>query len=318
MNRFMPHKVTQFGLMLGSLCQTSVWAEVQMTRAVNVSSTSISFAASSDEPVTGVALRVYSDAAGANEITGQFQVDIPSASVFFAHDVGTAVARVSGLAPSTSYFFALDITTATSTTTIPASGAGLQTSSAQSIDKASQLNAGDAFSNDLVRFVTKSPGGFAPVNGLLTFLDIPGSGQNAIAAFPEPGNNNEAALDLSNLFDAGGNSYEVFDNTPLRIRQWRGILCGPSEQEMTVYRRSDTHPETPRVAAATEATLCFASDTVCDGRLDVLDFQFVLNAVNAQSDDCRYSPQVDVDGSGLVDSDDYAEIVNRLGDIEPF
>ncbi len=318
MNRTLQRYGLVGGLTLGLMCTPSTWADVLQTRAVNVSSTSISIAASSDEPVTGVALRVYSDAAGINDITSQFSVDVPSTNVFFAHDIGTAIARVSGLLPVTEYYFALDITTASSTITVPPSGAGLQTSTTQSIDKASQLNVGDAVSNDVVRFLATSPGGFAPVDGLLTFLDIPGSGQNSIAAFPMSGSNDEAALDLSNLFDAGGNSYEVFDNTPLRIRQWRGILCAPSQQEMTVFRRSDTHSELPRVAAATQATACFSSDTVCDGRIDVLDFQFVLNALNAQSDECRYSPQTDVDSSGLVDSNDYAEIVNRLGDIEPF
>ena len=317
------NKKLQLTRLAVALVSAALWshaalAAVQQTRSVNVSATSISIAASSDEPVTGVALRVYSDAAGTNEITSQFVIDIPSADVILAHDYGNAIARVSGLSPSTQYFFVLEITTATGTVTLPSSGAGLQTSTTQSIDKASQLNAGEAFTNDVVRYVTNSPGGFAPSYGLLAFLDVPGSGQHAVAAFPEPENGNEAALDLSNLFDVAGNSYEVLDDTPLRIRQWRGILCSPSQQELVEFRRSDTHLESPRVAGATLATACFSSDTVCDGKIDVLDFQFVLNSLNAQSDECRYSPQADVDGSGLVDASDYSEIINRLGDVEPF
>lgn len=313
--RFVPALIV-LGMLGGA--STASAADIVTARAVNVTPDSTSVAWTFDEPVMAATIRVYLDAAASNEITGQLNIQVLSADVSFAHDFGVVMVQASGLDADTDYFFQLETVSASGVNVFPATGAGVGAHTAVAHEIESQLNPGFAFANDILRHPVVSPGGLAPADGILTLLEVPASGQFPIASFGRQQDSDEVALTLGNIFDAAGRSYEVLDDTALKITQWRGLLCAPAQQADVAFRRARTHQEVPRVVAADFGNACFAADTLCDDVIDVLDFQFVLNATNTQSGDCPYSQHLDTNQDGVIDAQDRQQVIDRLGDVAPF
>lgn len=305
------------GLMSTALISLPAAADVVTAKAANVSPNSVALVWTFDEAVLSATVRTYTDASATNEVTG-LDVEVQSADAAQAHTLGVVMVRVAGLDPDSNYYFQLDTTTAGGGDVFPASGAGLMTRTAVRIDRESQLNPGVAISNDTLTLPVSAPDGTAPVDSILTLLEVPGAGQSPLAAFARTVDLKSAALNLNNLFDAAGRSYEVPDGTALQVTHWRGLLCDAAEQETVSYRRTRTHPEVPRVATADPGVACYGSDTVCDGVLNVLDFQYVLGALDAVVGDCAYAETFDSNLDLQIDAADYQPIIDRLDDVEPF
>ena len=126
-------------------------------------------------------------------------------------------------------------------------------------------------------------------------------------------------LDFNNLYDAVGLSTAIPEDTVLRIREIYGLDCGTADAGWLVRFRRAALPQSPGIPLQyTESNACFFADTLCDGAVDVLDFQFLLNAFNQITGNCGFHPDFDIVNDGSIDVLDMQSLLNRFGETEPF
>ena len=63
---------------------------------------------------------------------------------------------------------------------------------------------------------------------------------------------------------------------------------------------------------------CFFMDTVCDGVIDILDVQQVLNAFGTSVGDPGYNPALDIVDDGTINILDAQSVLNHFGETVPF
>lgn len=271
---------------------------------------------SSDVAVTTASIQVYADAAGAIDLTSNMSMTVRSAAVPGAHSRGIVKVDVVTNAANRTLF----VRTVTNNNQIqPSAPPYIQVSLATTVTKANALS--EPIINDLVRYQSYGVDGRSALPGSLVLVSAPQIGPYPLSAFV--GENGLSArdvvVDLNNLFDTAGTSAEALPGRALAFREMRGIECpGPANQSLTRFGMVPPHVEVPRISNVEDPTSCFTrQDTNCDGIVNVLDVQFLLNSFLAVSAQCAFNPQLDVVTDNVVNVLDLQDVFNRFGDVSP-
>lgn len=276
----------------------------------------------SDQPVTDTTVRVYADGNGSSDLTPELTVEVTSALIPSAHDLGIVKVDVWGLQASTTYF----VETETDGLVYPASGPLLEVTTAAAAT-AANLD-GTPIANDLLIHDLLAPDGGAPANGALLVLKVPSLSQYPLTAFvadgvAAPG----TVVDLSNLVsDATGTNAQVTGGTVIEISEYRGLLCtNLDDQKLVRLRHAPDHEETPAISEAEVPSTCFApggtaADFNCDGAVNPVDFnEFLIKfglSNNGAVPDCRFNPDFDLAPDGQIDPVDFNEFLIVFGTTE--
>lgn len=268
----------------------------------------------SDQAVASAGLRVFADAAGTTEVTGSLAVS----PAVVAN--GVVKVDVAGPAPDTCYYVQ---TTTTGTTTVlaPASPPFTQVCTAVAVAASDALGAPHA--SDLLTLPLYAPDGTTPGNGSLLVVSVQGSAHPVSAWMGQGIAPPQALVDLGRLFDAATRTTAVpAAGVPVKLTQLRGLACpGAVDHALVRYRRVPAHLEEtilgfPIVEVET-GTPCFFADTHCDGVVDDLDGQRVLDAFDGVPGTCVFNPDLDVVADGVIDVLDLQHVLNRHGEAVP-
>ena len=292
-------------------------------RVTDVTDRSFSVVWVSENPLVSAGVRVFGDPDGLVELA----VETTFVSEIFpsALDNGVVKVAVSGLQPETTFYYQT-ITNAY----IPDEGAAVEdrvefpaippfppvTTAAE----ARKINAvSQPIVNDLLRIGGLHPDQATPAPGTLIVLEAQQTGTGPVSAFVTNGGlGSNAIVDLNNIFDTVGQNAEIPDDEILLAVHYRGRLCSQEDQKLVRFRRVPPHMEIPLITEVEDAASCFFADTVCDDSVNILDFQFVLNAFNRTLGECAYNPDLDVVADNVINILDVQSVLNRFGQSAPF
>lgn len=309
--------------LLGLLPGAPVLAAVFDTAVTDVTPSAFAVVWVSNEPVTAATLRVFSDAQGSNEVTGTLSVELTSAAVPTAHDLGIVKVNVKGLAADTPVFIQTQTTGSGGTVLFPPAPPLLEVRTAVAtakVDGSQQL-----IVNDLVRHGMFRPDGTTSAPGALLLVQVPGLGRDPLTAFAGVGFGPQtAAVDLNELYDTATDvSALVPAGQILILTELRGLLCpGLAGHRLVRFRRAPAHEEIGVIGVPiTEIETpvrCFFADTVCDDTVNILDAQRVLNVFGRASGDCAFNPDLDIVVDHVINILDVQSVLNRFGQSAPF
>jgi hypothetical protein len=268
--------------------------------------------------VTAATVHVFDDAGGTTPTPGTSQT-LVSQAFPPALDLGIVKVQVTGLSADTCVF----VQTETDGVFEPAAPPFSQVCTAAATTKS---NASDqVIANDLLRHEVFAPDGVTPAAGALILVSLPGVGAHPLSAFVGEGFAAPAAVvDLNNLFaGASAASADVTGGEDVEIVEFRGLLCpGLVDHKLLRLRRAPPHEEIAgigrRLSQLEAPAPCFFADTVCDGTVNILDVQRVLNIFNAAGGSCAFNPDLDIVADETINILDVQSVLNRLGESEPF
>jgi hypothetical protein len=271
-----------------------------------------------DTPVLDAQIRVFSDAEGTTEITSQISAALTSAQQPGMHARGIARFDLEELTAFTSYYVRLEVSEATGTITWPTDNSLLAVRTAATSRPVS--GSGQLDLNETVRHRVYRPTALAGGDDVLVTVSVPGAESATLAEFSTHQATTPAAyFELSNLTAANGNRLVVAPGAVLALHEYHGLACGTSEQSgITRFRRGPARTGAGQALALRDAPACFAADTYCDGTVDVLDVQFLLNAWSRNAGECGFNPDLDLVSDGTVDVLDLQSLLNQFGQSEPF
>ena len=166
--------------------------------------------------------------------------------------------------------------------------------------------------------------GTGPLAGALLYMELvddtgaPTTGR--VAGLVGENGSTNVLLNLNNLFDlATGETAETIADTVVRVTDYRGLACAdPADQQRISFGRVPAHEETPPITELESLVDCFFADRVCDGAVDIVDAQFVLNSLNAVVGACDFNPYLDVVPDDEINILDAQAVLNRLNETAPF
>ena len=292
-------------------------ADVFNTTITDVTTRAFSVVWISDEPVTDVDIRVFSDPDGTTELL--VDVTVISQTVTGAHDNGIVKIDVTGLAADTTVYAQTETVGASGVILFPNSTPFLEVTTAAETTKVNALN--QPIVNDLIRYDAFGVDGATPVPGSIVIVGIPSVSNYPLSVFVGSNGfpNTSAVVDLNNLFDSTGVSAEVPADAVIEIQELRGLNClGLENHSLRRFGRVPAHEETPAITELESPTSCFSADTICDDTVNVLDVQFVLNSFNSTPGDCAFNPQVNTISDNAINILDVQQVLNHFGDNAPF
>jgi hypothetical protein len=303
---------------LGASAEAAVTAPV----FADASTRGFSVVWASDEAVSSASVSVFADSAGTQDLTSGLSIGAASAESPTALSIGVVRTRVSGLTPGTCVYIQTQ-TNGTGTVLEPPTAPFPQICTAAAASK--QTPGAAPILNDLVAHDVLTPDQLGAANGALLLVSLPGISAHPISAFVGEGFASPVAVaDLNNVISsATGTQQEIQGGEVLEIVEVRGLLCpGLQDHQLLRFRRAPDHDEVGaigvRLIELEPATLCFATNTVCDDQIDILDVQHTLNGLGTAAGDCLYNADLDIDASGSVDAQDVQDVVNDFGGSAPF
>jgi hypothetical protein len=293
-------------------------AEVARVIVADPAAASFAVVVIADTPVLDATIRVFSDAEGTTEITSQVESRLTSADQPGMHARGIARFDLEDLSALTNYYVRLEVSQATGTITWPTDNSLLAVRTAATSRPVSA--SGQLDLNETLRHRVYRPTALAGGDDVLVTVSVPGADSATLAEFSTQQATTPAAyFELSNLTAANGNRLTVAPGAVLAVQEYHGLACGTSEQSgITRFRRGPVQTAAGQPLALRDAPACFAADTYCDGTVDVLDVQFLLNAWSRNAGDCGFNPDLDLVGDGTVDVLDLQSLLNQFGHSEPF
>lgn len=219
----------------------------------------------------------------------------------YAKDAGVMRVRVSGLTPDAQYLVRTVSKTDNETLMIP-DLPGLSVHTAAS----SEVNAPDfAFlSNDITGFAVLKPGMRYAARGALVMAYVEGAAW-PVSAYVGNGSNagdSETGLtviDLNNLYDPDGKSFDLTEVTVMRLVVFRGF--GVQGEKLFFCRNL---PADSGEGGFTRLARGFRSDFNCDGTVDLVDASLFIRGWGQDVDGSRYNADLDLDSSGMIDATD--------------
>jgi len=321
-SNFSLHTIVGLGVFFLMSClfvSTQASAAVQDVTITDVTTRAFSVVWVSDESVSNATVQVFSDQDGINEITSALSVTLVSASFPPALEQGVVKVDVSGLSANTTVYVQTETTGANGILLFPESTPLLEVHTA--VEMASGNGANKPILNDLIKHEVYNPDGQTSAEGALLIVKIPSVSPYPLTAFVGKGFTSPAtAVDLNNLFDVNsGKSADLAANTVIEITEFRGLTnCSLGDHKLLRFRRVPVHEETPKLTEVESSVACFFADTVCDGVVDIVDVQRVLNVFNEALGSCVFNSDLDIVNDGVIDILDVQSILNRFGQSAPF
>jgi hypothetical protein len=299
------------------LAAQSAHAVISKVIVADVTPASLAVVAMGDAPVVNATVRVFSDSAGTHEITSQIAPIVASAGRPGLHARGIVRVDLEDLAAETQYYLRVEIEQTTGLTTYPADGTLLSVRTAA--DSSPVANTGLLDLNETLRHRVYRPTLLTSEDDILVTV---ASSQPASAPLAEFSSARAAApaayFELSNLNSTSGARISLAPGTVLTLHEYAGLTCGTDAQnEVVRFRKASERTVPGRALEPRDAQACFASDTNCDGVVDVLDVQFLLNTWARHAGDCGFNPDLDLVTDGAVDVLDLQSLLNHFGENAP-
>ncbi|MFT5390430.1 MAG: hypothetical protein ACI8PT_000615 [Gammaproteobacteria bacterium] len=299
-------------------------AAVQDVFVADVTPRAFSVIWASDQPIEDaldVAVMVFEDTTGDGQPdtdrTGTLTQIVTSNQT--ALDNGIVKIDVVGTNADTMYF----VTTLTNDAvggsfTEPASGPGLPVATAARTTRVGTAN--QPITNDVLVRDLFLPDGTTPAAGALLSVSAPAFSPYPLTAFVGEHTSGETTgIDTSNFFDITGVSAALPEDTMLHMTLYRGLSCaGLVNHRLINFRKAPAHLEPVTITEEETAPGCFFADTICDGTINGLDFQRVLNIFGQSAGGCRFNDDLDIVSDGVINGLDFQAVLNRFGDSEPF
>ena len=242
-------------------------------------------------------IKIYADALGDTELILPFD----TISTATHHQNGLSAIRVNSLSNSTSYYFHFTDDSGSSPYFPPGNLASVTTFAL------APASPGDMVSNDLIKLDIYKPTQITSLEGAIVLLSIPSVTTYPVSSFVAL--NGFAYVDASNLLNADSAMPLMQAGNNIEVSVYRGLLCAGAVDHLQVFYRKhgDDALEGAQVNLANQ---CDAIDTVCDDEINVLDIQFVLNALNATPAECRFTTELDVVQDQQINVLDVQQILN--------
>ncbi len=242
-------------------------------------------------------IKIYEDAQGQVELTRPF--DIISSAVH--HQNGLSAIRVNSLASSTTFY--VNVTDDSGGAPyFPANPLAAVTTF-----PLAPTDPGSLVSNDLVKLDIYKPDQITTLAGAIVLLSIPTVSLYPVSSFVAV--NGFAYVDANNLLKGDAAIHLMQADNNIEVKVLRGLLCAGAVDHLQVFYRK--HGEDLLDGAQVNlANLCTAADTVCDDQINVLDVQFVLNALNSTPAECRFTTELDVVPDQGINVLDVQQILN--------
>lgn len=296
-------------LILLGLCLTPTLAAVSDPVPSDVTPRAFALVWVADEAVLDADAKIFADADGTTELTTLPPHRLVSAEFPPALDLGIVKLQVAGLASGSCYHVQTRTTTGSGDQLSPQAPPFPQVCTTTQLTR--RRADGSPITNDLLRIEATVVDGVTPAVGALVLVDSPDLSGHPVSAFVVSGGPaGEALVNLNNLFDpATGSNAALPDNAVLRVTELRGLHCPAlDDHSLLTYAIAPAHEEiaTSGVPLSQLETPgdCPAGDTVCDGVIDVLDAQRVLNAQGAVTGECGFNPDLDLTFDGTIDDQD--------------
>lgn len=267
-------------------------------------------------------VEVYADAGMSEDLIGKLRIesmpDLTSAVLEAARARGIMKVRVSGLAANTAYHVR-------SVTVDPQNSASISYSSLIEVMTASQVSVDQRqtdgslthAANDLLSgrvYILPADTSELPGQGALLVLETDGT-QSPLSAFVGSGiAGPEGLLDLNNLFDLDGVSFDLLGGEKTLLRIYRGGTLST----LLHYRKFSVDNGTGAVAEPVQG---FFADFNLDGAVDETDFEIFKDHYRTAADDSGFNPDLNlmpvqngsVTAEDRIDARDFARFATEYG-----
>jgi len=297
-----------------TLFSQAAYADVEFVTSADVTARSVRIAAQSTETIDDVVVEVFTDPDGLVPYGGASDI-LLSTSAADAHLNGLLLVQVGGLAPETSYFLRLVISGPSGPVSFPPGPPyyGVTTAAVP----ATLADVGQLAINEIAGFDPYIPNLVSNAGSVLVLLDVPSVSPSPVSAFvdtdaPIP----VVVFDLNNIVTSSGGRAVLSPGQVALFTEMRGLNCAPKNSAR--FRRTVSSQAVGAPLQGQRLARCFATDTVCDDTINILDVQQVLNSFNTTGGDCGFNPDNDVVLDNTIDEQDLDEVINRFGDNAPF
>jgi len=275
----------------------SVLAELIEFHIADVTPSSFTVVFSNTTAVVAPNIRIYADAQGDTELSIPFDI----ISTALHHQNGLSAIRVNSLSGSSTYYFHFTDDAAASTYFPSGDLASVSTF------PLTPASPGDMVSNDLIKLDIYKPTQITSLEGAIVLLSVPSVSLYPVSSFVAV--NGFAYVDANNLLAGDAAVHLMQAGNNIEVNVYRGLLCAGAVDHLQVFYRK--HGDDPLEGAQVNlANQCNAIDTVCDDQTNVLDVQFVLNALNATPAECRFTTELDVVQDQQINVLDVQQILN--------
>ena len=302
------------GLAANTMLPSQSRADIEYVTSADVTARSVRIAAQSTETVENVAVAVFTDPDGLAPYAGATGT-VLSANAGNAHLNGLLLVQVGGLAPETNYFLRLVVSGPSGDVVFPSGPPyyGVTTAAVP----AALTNAGQFDVNEIAGFDPYIPNLVSDASSVLVLLDVPSVSPLPLSAFVDGGAPLPfVVFDLNNIITSSGGRATLAPDQVARFTELHGSSC--ASRNSARFRRTVSSQAVGVPLQAQRLARCYATDTVCDDTINILDVQHVLNSFNTSNGDCGFNPDNDLVLDGSIDEQDLDAITQRFGDDAPF
>jgi hypothetical protein len=284
-------------VLLGILMSGNAIGDVTEYHIADVTPSSFTVVFSGTVAVIAPDIKIYQDAQGVVELIRPF--DVISAPVH--HQNGLSAIRVNSLSSDTTFY--INVTDDSGGAPyFPANPLAAVTTF-----PLAPTDPGSLVSNDLVKLDIYKPDQVTTLAGAIVLLSAPTVSLYPVSSFVAV--NGFAYVDANNLLKGDAAIHLMQADNSIEVKVLRGLLCAGAVDHLQVFYRK--HGEDLLDGAQVNlANLCTAADTVCDDQINVLDIQFVLNALNSTPAECRFTAELDVVPDQGINVLDVQQILN--------
>ena len=291
-------KWVQYVIVLpGMVLSGGVMAEITEYHVTDVTPSSFTVVFASSVAVVAPDIKIYADDQGSTELSIPFDI----ISTPLHHQNGLSAIRLNSLSSSSTYYFHFSDDSGAAPY-FPSSEFASVTTFALA-----EAAPGGLVSNDLIKLDIYRPTQISSLAGAIVLLSAPSASLYPVSSFVAV--NGYAYVDANNLLNSDAAIHLMQGGNNIEVNVYRGLLCAGAVDHLQVFYRKygDDSLEGAQVNLAGQ---CNAIDTVCDDQTNVLDVQFVLNALNATPAECRFTTELDVVQDEQINVLDVQQILN--------
>lgn len=315
-------------MVLGA-CLVCSWSSVTLAAMPQVSGTQVtdvtpySFSVIwLSDTAAAADIKVYSDAAGVNQITGNAKVEsIPVGNGFGAVKMdaesrGVLKVRVGRLTPSTSYYFRTVTSDPANPSDVTESALMGPVTTAQVIERTKvDMNAETVpFSNEQIVYALVESDGTPAGRGSLLVLAVSGSPYPITGYVGDGIAAPQVLINLNNVYGPGLNSQELLGKERITLKELRtGSNCVLTHFRLVPQNTGKGEVKDPLTGVDASGVQNAETDLNVDSNVDIRDFALFAAKYGSQLGDCFYNIDYDFNGDNLVDVSDFSSFAAEYG-----
>lgn len=260
-------------------------------------------------------IKVFSDAAGVNQITGNVKVEpFPVGNGFEAirsdaESRGVLKVRVGRLAPSTNYYFRTVTSDQTNVSDVSESALMGPVTTAQVIQRTKVNTSAETvpFSNEQVLYSLVESDGTPAGPGSLLVLDVSGSPYPITGYVGDGIAAPQVLINLNNVYGPGLNSQELIGKERITLKELRtGGDCVLTHFRLVPLNGGKGEVKAPLTGVGASGVQNAKTDLNVDSTVDIQDFALFAAKYGSQLGDCFYNVDYDLDGDNQVNVSDFS------------